>query len=101
VEKRVLGYVMLSGPTGYTSTTDNISAADNGKKTSHAASPYRLGTAGLQELSHLSRPAAVSTVQAAPAHHCHGTSDCLCTAVFTVRPELISKPQRLLHASTV
>ena len=72
----MLVYVM-SGPTGYTSTTDNVSAADNGKKTSHAASPHRLSTVGLQEISHLSRPAAVSTVYAPPAHHCHGTSDCV------------------------
>lgn len=79
-------YVMMSRPRGYTSTTDNVSAADNGKKTSHAASPHRLSTDGLQEIGHLSRPAAVSRVYAPPArtvyvaHHCHGTSDCLCIA---------------------
>ena len=53
--------------------TDNVSAADNGKKTSHAASPHRLSTAGLQEISHLSRSAAVGTVCAPPAR-----TVCLC-----------------------
>jgi hypothetical protein len=52
-------YDVLSGPTGYTSTTDrvstadSVSAADNGKKTSHAASPHRISPAGLQEISQL------------------------------------------------
>jgi len=82
-------YVMLSGPKGYTSTTDNVSEADNGKKTSHAASPYRLSTAELQEIGHLSKPTAVSTAYAPPARTVcvcctplsrYSTSNCLCTA---------------------
>jgi hypothetical protein len=51
-EGRELVSVLLFGPTGYTSTTDSVSAPDNGKKTSHAASPHRLSPAGLQEISH-------------------------------------------------
>jgi hypothetical protein len=76
---------------GFTSNTDNVSAADNGEKTSQATSPHRQSTAWLKEIILLIRPAAVSNVYCIRTACPHSVLHTAVTVlVFTARYGLIS-----------